>query len=183
MHRDLVVRAMAGEHDAFSELVRIGLDQLYVTARLILRDSELAEDAVQEALVAAWRDLSGLRDPDRFGAWLRSLLVRACYREARKVRRRRQIDALAPPLGDSMGDPGTHLADRDQVERVFLTLAPEQRALLVLHFYQGLPLSETAEALGLPLGTVKTRLYRTTAQMRATLDAHARLPPANGGDH
>ena len=92
MQRDLVIRAMAGEHDAFSELVRVGLAQLYVTARLILRDSELAEDAVQEALIAAWRDLSGLRDPARFEAWLRSLLVRACYREAGKERRRRRID-------------------------------------------------------------------------------------------
>jgi RNA polymerase sigma-70 factor (ECF subfamily) len=166
MQRDLVIRAMAGEHDAFSELVRVALAQLYVTARLILRDSELAEDAVQEALIAAWRDLSGLRD----------LLVRACYREARKVRRRRRITEMVRPADVVLPDAGSQLADRDQVERAFLSLAPEQRALLVLHFYQGLPLSETAEALGLPLGTVKTRLYRTTTQMRATLDAEARLP-------
>jgi RNA polymerase sigma factor (sigma-70 family) len=174
MHRDLVIRAMAGEHAAFSELVRIGLAQLYVTARLILRDSELAEDAVQEALIAAWRDLSGLRDPDRFEAWLRSLLVRSCYREARKDRRRRHIDALVIPSEGVLADPGTALADRDEVERAFRRLKPEQRALLVLHFFLGLPLSETAEALGLPLGTVKTRLYRTTTQMRAMLDAAAR---------
>jgi RNA polymerase sigma factor (sigma-70 family) len=176
MHRDLVVRAMAGDHDAYSELVRVALAQLYVTARLILRDLELAEDAVQEALIAAWRDLSGLRDPDRFEAWLRSLLVRACYREARRRGRRRQIEALVRPEPFGPGDPGVELADRDEVEQAFLSLKPEQRALLVLHFYQGLPLSETAEALGLPVATVKTRLYRTTAQMRATLDAQARVP-------
>ena len=175
MQRDLVIRAMAGEHDAFSELVRIGLPQLYVTARLILRDSELAADAVQEALIAAWRDLSALRDPDRFEAWLRSLLVRACYREARKARRRRYLAALAPPPEVVQHDASSGLADRDEIERAFLRLTPEQRALLVLHFYQGLPLADTALALGLPVGTVKTRLYRTTAQMRATLDADARL--------
>jgi RNA polymerase sigma-70 factor (ECF subfamily) len=175
MQRDLVVRAMAGEHDAFSELVRSGLAKLYVTARLILRDSELAEDAVQEALIAAWRDLSGLRDPDRFDAWMRSLLVRACYREVHKRQRRRFLDAMARPAELLETDAASGLADRDEVERAFLMLSPEQRALLVLHFYQGLPLSDTAHALGLPVNTVKTRLYRTTTQMRAALDAGARL--------
>jgi RNA polymerase sigma-70 factor (ECF subfamily) len=176
MQRDLVIRAMAGEHEAFSELVRSALAKLYATARLILRDSELAEDAVQEALIAAWRDLSGLRDPDRFDVWLRSLLVRACYREARKRKRRRFLDAMGRPADLVEKDAADGLADRDEVERAFLTLSPEQRALLVLHFYQGLPLSETALALGLPVNTVKTRLYRTTTQMRAALDAGARRP-------
>jgi RNA polymerase sigma factor (sigma-70 family) len=174
MQRDLVIRAMAGEHDAFSELVRIVLPRLYVTARLVLRDSQLAEDAVQEALIAAWRDLSGLRDPDRFEAWLRSLLVRSCYREAGRRRRRRHLDAIARPSDGMLRDPSLDVADRDEVERAFLGLTPEQRALLVLHFYLGLPISETAMALGLPVGTAKTRLYRTTAQMRASLDAAAR---------
>jgi RNA polymerase sigma-70 factor, ECF subfamily len=180
MEQDLVIRAMAGEHEAYSELVRRRLAQLFVTARMILRDSELAEDAVQEALIVAWRDLSALRDPARFDAWLRSLLVRACYREANKVRRRRRIAELLHPTDQAVPDAGDHLADRDELERAFLALAPEQRALLVLHFYQGLPLSETAEALGLPVGTVKTRLYRTTTQMRALLDAAARLPLTRG---
>jgi RNA polymerase sigma-70 factor (ECF subfamily) len=181
MHRDLVIRAMAGEHDAFAELVRIVLGHLYVTARMILRDSDRAEDAVQEALIAAWRDLSALRDPDRFEAWLRSLLVRACYREARRERRRRTIHSLVCPAEGVTRDPGDELADRDQIERAFLRLSPEQRALLVLHFYLGLPISETAVALGLPEGTAKTRLYRTTSQMRAALDAEARLPLATSG--
>ncbi|MFN8620852.1 MAG: sigma-70 family RNA polymerase sigma factor [Chloroflexota bacterium] len=176
MEQDPVVRAMAGEHEAYAELVRARLPQLYVTARMILRDSELAEDAVQEALIVAWRDLSALRDPSRFDAWLRSLLVRACYREAGRARRRRRVTELLRHSDEAIPDAGDEVADRDEVERAFLALAPEQRALLVLHFYQGLPLSETAEALGLPVGTVKTRLYRTTAQMRALLDAAARLP-------
>src|SRR5262245_20507651 len=127
MHRDLVVRAMAGDHDAYSELVRVVLAQLYTTARLILRDLTLAEDAVQEALIAAWRDLSGLRDPDRFDAWLRSLLVRACYREAHRQRRRRTIDALIRPAQDTHVGPDAEVADRDEVERAFLRLKPEQR--------------------------------------------------------
>ncbi|MFV2064251.1 MAG: RNA polymerase sigma factor, partial [Chloroflexota bacterium] len=83
MRRDLVQRAMAQDHEAFTELVRLSIDKLYAIARLILRDDDGAEDAVQEALVACWRDIAALRDPDRFEAWQRRLLVHACYREAR----------------------------------------------------------------------------------------------------
>jgi len=93
MYRDLVERAMAGDHDAFGELARRSIPKLYAIARLILRDGERAEDATQEALVAAWRQLAGLRDPDRFDAWLRQLLVRACYRETRRNNRRRHVEA------------------------------------------------------------------------------------------
>ena len=89
MDRVLVERAMAGDHEAFSELTRLSVAKLYAIARLILRDGERAEDATQEALVAAWRRLPTLRDPDRFDAWMRRLLVHACYREAAQSKRRR----------------------------------------------------------------------------------------------
>ena len=88
MQRELVERAMAGDHDAFSELARVSIGRLYVVARLIVRDDNVAEDATQEALVAAWSHSTTLRDPDRFEAWLHRLLVRACYREAGRHRRR-----------------------------------------------------------------------------------------------
>ena len=90
MQRDLVERAMARDHDAFDELARISIGRLYVVARLILRDEAKAEDATQEALVAAWTHIAGLRDPDRFDAWLHRLLVRSCYREAGRSKRRRE---------------------------------------------------------------------------------------------
>lgn len=180
MHRDLVERAMAGDREAFTELTRGSIGKLYAIARLILRDSERAEDATQEALVAAWRQLSALRDPDRFDAWLRRMLVRACYREAGRHQRQRRIATRIEPLATAGPDPGDALADRDELERVFARLRPEQRALVVLHYYLGLPMGETAEILGLPLGTVKSRLSRTTQQMRATLDADARLPLTSG---
>jgi len=86
--RDLVERAMAGDHDAFSELTRVSVGRLLAIARLILHDEAAAEDATQEALVAAWRHIHGLRDPDRFEAWLHRMLVNACYREARRTRSR-----------------------------------------------------------------------------------------------
>jgi RNA polymerase sigma-70 factor (ECF subfamily) len=180
MRRDLVERAMAGDLEAFTELARLSIDRLYAVARLILRDTEKAEDATQEALVAAWRDIAGLRDPDRFEPWLRRLLVHACYHEARTDRRRLHYEGQLRTLDEGARDPAVASADRDELERGFTRLAPEQRALIVLHYYLGLPMQETALALGPPVGTVKSRLHRTTQQMRAVLEADARLPLAEG---
>ena len=173
MHRDLVQRAMAGDHEAFGELARLSIGRLYAAAHLILRDQGQAEDATQEALVAAWRDLSALRDPDRFDAWLRTLLVRACYREARRGRRTR-IEATVPTITTAVPDRSALVADRDEIERGFRHLDPDQRAVIVMHFYLGLPLVEVAATLGIPEGTAKSRLHRATQAMRATLDADAR---------
>ena len=86
--RELVERAGGGDHDAFAVLATASATRLDAAARLILRDAELARDAVQNTLVRAWRDLPGLRDPDRFDAWLHRLLVNACLDEARRRRRR-----------------------------------------------------------------------------------------------
>ena len=175
MQRDLVERAMVGDREAFTELGRLWIDRLYAIARLILRDHERAQDAAQEALIAAWRDLRGLRDPDRFEPWLRRLLVNACYREARKDRRRLRVEGQIRPLSEDVADAASLMADQDELAQAFVSLPPEQRALIVLHFYVGLPVQETALALGLPVGTVKSRLHRTLQQMRATLEADARL--------
>lgn len=167
---------MVGDLEAFTELGRLWIDRLYAIARLILRDGDRAQDATQEALIVAWRDLRGLRDPDRFEPWLRRLLVNACYREARKDRRRLRAEGQVRPLAGGFPDPALASADRDELNRAFAGLTPEQRALIVLHYYLGLPMQETALALGLPVGTVKSRLHRTIQQMRSTLDAGARLP-------
>jgi len=180
MSRVLVERAMAGDHEAFSELTRLSIAKLYAVARLSLRDNERAEDATQEALVAAWRWFSTLRDPDRFDAWMRRLLVHACYREAAQAKRRTTIEATVISITRPGADPGAALADQDQIERGFRRLSPEQRTLIVLHFYLGLPMAETAEILDLPVGTVKSRLFRAIQQMRAALEADARLPPIQG---
>ena len=181
MQPHLVERAMAGDHDAFAELARVRIGRLYALAVLILRDPGRAEDAVQEAMVAAWRDLSALRDPDRFDAWLRRLLVRACHREAQRARRRPTIDIDLRVIEPVVADGSGPLADRDQVERLFRRLDPDQRAVIVLHFYVGLPLTEVADALGIPVGTAKSRLHRATAAMRSALDADARASILNEG--
>jgi RNA polymerase sigma factor (sigma-70 family) len=176
MQRDLVERARAGDQEAFSELIRLWFDRLYAIARLILRDTERAEDATQEALVAAWRDLRGLRDPDRFDSWVRQLLVRECYREARREREQQRLVLNVGALDGVVSDASMELADRDELERGFRRLAPDQRALIVLHFYLDLPINETAEVLGIPSGTVKSRLNRTMQALRASLEAEARAP-------
>lgn len=181
MQRDLVERAVGGDRDAFTELQRGSIDRLYAIARLILGDGDRAQDATQEALIAAWRGLRGLREPDRFEAWLRRLLVTACYREARKHKRRIRAEEQVRPIETETADPARATADRDELDRAIESLAPEQRALIVLHYHLGLPMHETALALGLPLGTVKSRLHRTKQQMRATLEANARRPLLEGG--
>jgi RNA polymerase sigma-70 factor (ECF subfamily) len=177
MRRDLVERAMAGDHDAFSELARGAIARLYAAARLILRDDAGAEDATQEALVAAWRDISALRDPDRFEAWLHRLLVRACHREARRGRRRWAIEGLVRPTRTAEPDPAVDLADRDELERGFARLDANQRTVIVLHHYLGLSLDEVAAAMSVPPGTARSRLHRAIRSMRAALDADARSNP------
>ena len=180
MQRDLVVGAQGGDLDAFSALTIGRTDRLFAAARLILRDDEHAADAVQDALLQAWLDLRGLRDPDRFDAWLHRLLVRACYRAARHRRERDVVEITF----DSTLEPMTHdaqrgLAVRDQLDRGFRRLSPEQRAVIVLRHYLGLSLAECAEILAIPLGTMQSRLSRATQAMRAALEADDR--PAVSG--
>jgi RNA polymerase sigma-70 factor (ECF subfamily) len=185
MQRELVERAMTGDHEAFAELASLSITRLFNVARLILRDDGRAEDATQDALVTAWRDLSALRDPDRFEAWLHRLLVRACYREARRGRQRWAIEvATRSPMNIGRvaePDVARELADRDELERGFRRLDPDQRVVLVLHHYLGLSLDETGAVLGIPPGTARSRLSRATAAMRAALEADARTPLITNG--
>jgi DNA-directed RNA polymerase specialized sigma24 family protein len=125
MQRDLVIRAQRGDHAAFSVLATEVIGGLHRTARLILRDVELANDAVQDALVTAWLDIRGVQDADRFEAWLNRLLVRACYKVARRTRRRRLTEvALLPEDAPTVPDGGGLLALRDQLERGFAACRP-----------------------------------------------------------
>jgi len=183
MQRDLVERARRGDHDAFAELAGAAIVRLDAAARLILRDPDRAKDAVQETLVRAWRDLPTLRSPDRFDAWLHRLLVRACIDEARRLQRHRVDVELTPIHAPAVEDGVSVSDDRDQLERGFSRLDPEARALIVLHHYLDLPLPEVAIALGIPLGTAKSRLHRALQSMRAALDADARSRAEIGEGH
>jgi RNA polymerase sigma-70 factor (ECF subfamily) len=169
LQRDLVERASQGDHDAFAVLLDASIARLDAAARLILRDHELARDAVQEAAIRAWRDLPRLRDPDRFEAWLHRLTVNACLDLARR-RRRRPFEVELTVLDDpAINDASTGVDDRDLLDRALRRLEPEQRAVIVMHHYLGMPLPEVAETLRIPLGTAKSRLSRSLATIRVAL--------------
>ena len=180
--RTLVDQARRGDRDAFAALARSSAARMDAAARLILRDPELARDAVQECLIRAWRDLPGLRDPDRFDAWIHRLLVNAAIDEARR-RQRRVIEVAITDVTPAFDrDAFDLLADRDALDRALAGLAPEHRALVVLHYYLGMPLPEAASSLGLTLGTAKSRLHRAMGTLRRTFvgDADPATPVPGG---
>jgi len=169
--RELVEAARGGDRDAFAELVLGETDRLFAVAHRILRDTYLAEDALQNALVQAWRQLPRLRDPDRFPAWIRRILVRACYAEAHSSRRWSSHIRVLPVDAPAGVNQDVAVHDRDALERAFGRLPIEQRAVFVLHHYVGLPLVDVAESLGIPAGTARSRLHYATRILRAALEA------------
>ena len=170
---------MAGDHDAFAGLARSSLGRLHATARLITGDRDAAQDAVQVALIRAWRDLPALRDAERFDAWLRRLLVRACYDEIRRRRRRRAIEDLASSTRSLTHEDRTDSsADRERLEQAFDRIGPEHRAVIVLHLYLEYSVPELAEVLSIPVGTAKSRLHRGLRELRAALEADDRATPS-----
>lgn len=172
--RQLVELAQRGDEDAFEALVRATGDRCVGIAYRILRDVDLAEDAVQSAYVSAWRDLKSLREPDRFEAWLHRTLTRACYEEARKSRRFAANIRALPIESSYAPEDVLTVVDRDQLDRGIRRLSVEQRAVLVFHHYLGLTLAEVADRLDIPIGTAKSRLHHATNALRAALDADAR---------
>jgi RNA polymerase sigma-70 factor (ECF subfamily) len=174
MDPELVVRARQGDHDAFARLVAGSIGRLNAIARLILRDYALAEDAVQDCFVDAWRSLPGLRDPERFQAWLTRLLVRSCQDTRRRTRRRTVELPLLTSDGPGVEDHQARFAVIDQLERGLQRLTVDERTVLVLTYYLDLPNAETASILGIPSGTVKSRLHRAILALRATVDADDR---------
>jgi RNA polymerase sigma-70 factor (ECF subfamily) len=168
--RELVEAAMGGSADAFGDLAAAASPRLYAVARLILHDEAAADDATQDALVAAWRDLSALRDPDHFGAWLHRVLVRTCYRTAHRARRRIEIEGQVRPIGEPR-DPCDASVLKDEIERGFSRLSVEHRTVLVLHHYLGYTFPEIAEVLGIPVGTAKSRIHRASAAMRDAISS------------
>src|SRR3954451_9223295 len=178
--RDLVERAQDGDRDAFAALVQMTSDRMYALAARILRDNVLAEDALQGALITVWRQLPTLRDPDRFEAWGRRLLVHACYAEARRQRSWSANVRILPVDGPAAPDAIVSIDDRDALDRAFRRLSVEQRAVFVLHHHVGLPLVEIADTLGIPAGTARSRLHYATRVLRAAVDADA-APVAHEG--
>jgi RNA polymerase sigma-70 factor (ECF subfamily) len=173
--RELVERAARGDHEAFDGLARLTSDRLYAVAFRILRDQYLAEDALQQTLITIWNELPRLRDPDRFEAWSYRVIVRESTAHARRERRGSPV-RLLPDDADRSPAPDQYrvVADRDQLERGFRRLTPEQRTVLVLQHYAGLSQAEIADVLGVPVGTAGSRIHYAARALRAALEADAR---------
>ena len=169
MRARLVERAREGDESAFAALIDLDGDRCYAIAYRILRDAERAQDAVQQAFLVCWRDLTRLRDPERFEPWLHRILVNACYEEARRYRRWSGHVRELPVDGPVSRDATISVEDRVVLQRAFLRLSPEHRAVFVLHHYVGLPLTAISEVVGVPLGTVKSRLHHATRNLRAAI--------------
>jgi len=179
---ELVARAQQGDHEAFETLAKGAYDRLYAIARRILRDDDLAKDAVQDALIRAWRDCRALRDGDRFDGWLYRLLVNACKNQLRSNRRHAMTvhvtDLNAPAGEDAFG----RVADRDELEHMFAQLPLEHRAVLVLTHYLGMSAAEVSASLGIPVGTVYSRLHYGARQARSALnETGMQSAPTTGG--
>ena len=171
MQRDLVVAARDGDLDAYSQLVRAAFPRLYGVANLILRDADRAQDAVQDALVLAWKHVGALRDPDAWDAWLRRLTVRSCYKVARKEKRRTEVEGhVTLDAGSAVThDSSTDVAERDWVVSKLDAIDIDQRAVIVLHYYLDLPVMDVAEILDIPYGTAASRLHRGLEAMRNSM--------------
>jgi RNA polymerase sigma factor (sigma-70 family) len=169
------VRCGGGER-AFTEIVNSISDRFLGVAYRILRDTSVAEDAVQQALLSAWQDLPDLRDPAKFEGWSYRLLVHACYMEARKRKRwhpKTVVRSLTEPTApDLIGG----VIERERLERGFARLSVDHRTVLVLTYYMDLPSEQVAEALDVPVGTVYSRLHRAQQALRGALEADVRVP-------
>jgi RNA polymerase sigma-70 factor, ECF subfamily len=168
LQRELVVRAQAGDSDAFAVLAQGAVDRLHGVAYRILRDADGADDATQRALIAAWDHLRDLREPAHFDAWTYRLVVNEAYRQARRERSQ-HASVRFIRVAETTEDESRAIADRDELERAFRRLPPDQRAVLVLHYYADLPLANIADILGIPVGTVGSRLHHATRRLRAAL--------------
>jgi RNA polymerase sigma-70 factor, ECF subfamily len=178
--RELVLRAREGDEAAFEAIARAAAPRLTGVAVRILRDPAAADDAVQEALVRAWRDVHGLRDPDRLDAWLHRLIVHAALDELRR-RRSRPIEVAVLPLDvDGRPDLAGQLDEREALDRAFRRLSGDHPAVLVLRHYLGLRTAEIATTLRVPSGTVESRLHYAARALRAALEADTRLPILEG---
>lgn len=168
----LVTAARRGDRDAFRMLVEPHLAVALGASTILTGSAADAADAVQDALLSAWQGLDGLREPDAFPAWFRRHVIRAASRASRARNRGRVVEldaSLAIPTDDL-----DRIVQGRTLGRAFDRLDDADRLLLTLHHVWSLPVAETAEFLGVPEGTVKSRVHYAMQRLRAGYDAEDR---------
>jgi len=173
MDPSVVERARDGDYLAYEELARATADRLYPVAWRILRDRDLADDAVQKTLVAIWRELPKLREAAAFDSWSYRIVVRFCTQELRS-QHPYDKDIYELDMGSKPTEGTTMVARRDELARGFQRLSAEHRAVVVMVYYEGLTINEAAAVLDVAPGTVASRLHYAMRTLRAALEADAR---------
>lgn len=163
--------------ERFRDLADRQLDSAYRLAAIILNDRIEAEDAVHDAAIAAWGGFDRLRDAANFDAWFRRILVNACRDRLRARTRRRVIDLgheLEAADHPAVDDVSSMTAERDAVDAALAQLSPEQHVVVVLRYHVDLTISQIAASLGIPEGTVKSRLHGALGRLRPALEEAGR---------
>lgn len=181
MDADLVRRATRGDNDAFEALLSEVSDSMFGVARRILGDGDLARDALQSALLTIWRKLPRLRDPEAFEAWAYRILVNACYAESPHAERWRAVVRVLPLDLPGREDEIGLVSDRDELDRAFRRLPLDQRMVVVLHLYVGMPLVDVGRALGIPQGTARSRLHYGLRSLRSGFEGAGHEPQVREG--
>jgi RNA polymerase sigma-70 factor (ECF subfamily) len=162
-----------GPADAFAAMTRRDVDRAYRLAWAILGNDEDAQDATQDALTAAWRQRNSLRDPDRLEAWLSRILINKCRDRLRsRGRSRARVRSLELVAVPAVPDGSHAAADRDELGRALESLNPDERIVVVLRFWADMTVDAIADRLGVPPGTVKSRLHNSLSALRSTLEEH-----------
>jgi RNA polymerase sigma-70 factor, ECF subfamily len=178
---ELVERARTGDHAAYTDIVTMTVDRLHATAHLMTRDRVLAEDAVQEAFLRAWRDLPTLRDVRRYHAWMRRILIRSCLDQLRN-RPRHEVSLHPWQSARHVADESFQVDHRDEIAWAFGRISPNHRAVIALAHYDDLTTTEIADALDIPVGTAKSRLHHALRALHAAIDAGRRSPVGQRGE-
>ncbi len=167
----VIVAARRGERQAFGAIIRHYEHRVRVTAYQILRDRDLTDDVVQDVFVAAYRALPRFRGDAALGTWLHRITYTTCAQHLRRAARRPQLvsDECLPPRLVPTSNPFSEMADRDTIQGALAQLTAEQRFLVLLVDRDGYDYRSAARLLGVPRGTVASRLSGARARLRAGL--------------
>ena len=167
-HAGLVQRARSGDAEAFEAIAADRLPRAFRLASAILGSEAEAADATQNALLAAWRQLPRLREVDRFDAWFHRIVVNECRMRVRVQTQRREVELVDDGRLSTMSFDGVE--GMDLLERAFESLDRDDRTLIVLHHLEDWPVTEIAEVVGMPVGTVKWRLHEARKVLHGALE-------------